>query len=432
VQIGAGTTTLDGDTSNLSNDNKSNSNQCGGSNSNDAVYQFTVTESGMLSIQLNASFRPSLYIRQDCANQGSLITCNANGFGNDTALNNLQATAGDTFFLFVDGYGLDNQAGAYSLSLTLEPSVCGDGKLDPGEQCDDGGTDPGDGCSPTCTFEQMCIVPEVSGDTFNNPETAPDGCQTVDFFPNSISSGNDNDWFCVNAQAGQTIVAETYVDQPGSCPNADTILELYDGMPQQVPNNTFCANNGAISCDDNNGPASCSRIERQVDKDGQYCLRVLSKFSINKINLYGLSVTVFLHYPSSPAPEAQRTGAARVTWTRSPSVCQMTAPPRSVRAKGRPSAASEARVVGCGCPKRLRTPQESTVRPGRTASRKGRVLDVRLPWCPALSRSARSDPARASREASSWASASPMSRTERRPRLRRKTSELSLALPKGA
>jgi len=35
----------------------------------------------------------------------------------------------------------------------LEPSTCGDGTLDPGEDCDDGNTDPGDCCSPICTFE---------------------------------------------------------------------------------------------------------------------------------------------------------------------------------------------------------------------------------------------------------------------------------------
>jgi hypothetical protein len=243
-------------------------------------------------------------------------------------------------------------------------------------------------------------VPEVSGDTFKNPQQALADCPTTEFFPASLSANNDVDWYCVKAQAGQMIVAETFVDQPGSCPNADTLLEMFQGMPAQSPNNTFCANNGAIACDDNGGTANCSRIEQQIDQDGSYCLRVSDKFGIAKVDLYGLSVSVFLYHPVVIYP-VHRTGAARVTWTRSPSVCQMTAPPRSVRAKGSPRAASEARVVGCGCPNRLRTPQESTVNPGRTASRKGRVLDVRLPWCPALSRSARSPPGRASKDCSS-------------------------------
>jgi cysteine-rich repeat protein len=293
IQIGSGTSTFTGSTSGLQNDNKSGT-QCGGSNSSDAVYQVTATASGALSITLDASFHPALYLRLACGDQGSLITCNGNGNGTSTDLTDLQVTAGATFWVFVDGNGGDNQAGDYTLSLTITPPECGNGTREPGEQCDDGGTDPGDGCSPTCAFEPKCIAPEVAGDTFNNPQKPPaDSCHTADFAPATLSSNNDNDWYCVQAKAGDTIVAETYVGQPGACDGSDTILELFQGKPGQIPGNTSCNGSNALQCDDNSGPGNCSLIEQQVDKDGLYCLRVSGRVPFNQSSPYGLSVTVF-------------------------------------------------------------------------------------------------------------------------------------------
>jgi len=45
------------------------------------------------------------------------------------------------------------------VALAVRPcpaaAVCGDGKLDAGEQCDDGNTVAGDCCSPTCSYEPI-------------------------------------------------------------------------------------------------------------------------------------------------------------------------------------------------------------------------------------------------------------------------------------
>ena len=39
---------------------------------------------------------------------------------------------------------------------TIDAGLCGNGKLDPGEECDDGNTLPGDGCTSQCKLDDPC------------------------------------------------------------------------------------------------------------------------------------------------------------------------------------------------------------------------------------------------------------------------------------
>ena len=51
------------------------------------------------------------------------------------------------------GEGTGDTTGVADASGTgPEPGVCGDGRLDPGEDCDDGNDSPGDGCEDDCSF----------------------------------------------------------------------------------------------------------------------------------------------------------------------------------------------------------------------------------------------------------------------------------------
>ena len=72
-----------------------------------------------------------------------------------------------------------------ALSSPSEPTdpVCGDGRVDPGEECDDGNTHGQDGCSATCKVEHLCccgngvVEPGELCDDGNNIDG--DGCSST-------------------------------------------------------------------------------------------------------------------------------------------------------------------------------------------------------------------------------------------------------------
>ncbi len=123
VKLEPGSVTAKGNTANLKNDYNSGTNLCGGGNSNEAVYTVTATESGYVKIDVQAdNFNPSLYARRECGNADTRINC-AGSFNNDVSIQ-FPVLAGATFSVFVDGYGTGNEAGPYTLKMTLTPSVC--------------------------------------------------------------------------------------------------------------------------------------------------------------------------------------------------------------------------------------------------------------------------------------------------------------------
>ncbi|MEE8557925.1 MAG: hypothetical protein V3T14_08575 [Myxococcota bacterium] len=72
----------------------------------------------------------------------------------------------------------------------LDPQVCGNGKLEVGEDCDDGNLDPGDGCEPDCTATPV----DTDGDGIPDTGTAP--CQSgqiVDCADNCRFEPNNGD-----------------------------------------------------------------------------------------------------------------------------------------------------------------------------------------------------------------------------------------------
>jgi cysteine-rich repeat protein len=77
-----------------------------------------------------------------------------------------------------DGNNVDGDG--CSAECTIEP-FCGDGNLDPGEECDDGNNEDGDGCSANCTVEPFCgdgnVDPGEECDDGNNVDG--DGCSAI-------------------------------------------------------------------------------------------------------------------------------------------------------------------------------------------------------------------------------------------------------------
>jgi cysteine-rich repeat protein len=118
-----------------------------GSNENENVFVFNAAADGFLTIDTSAtSGEYDLYMRTDCDD----ATTNAPGcnFVGDTV--NVQVTAGQSYFFYVDAYLGD---ASYVLDVEFAPDVCGDGLLVPTEDCDDGNLATGDGCDASCQVE---------------------------------------------------------------------------------------------------------------------------------------------------------------------------------------------------------------------------------------------------------------------------------------
>jgi cysteine-rich repeat protein len=138
---------------------------CGTSTaSRDVVYWVRPDVGGTMTVELpssGTSYDSVLYIRSDCAVESSQLGCHqvyGNTGGEKLAVN---VEAGKTYFAFVDGYNGAN--GAYSVTVKVDPAVCGNGKVEGSEQCDDGNTAGGDGCDAQCMFEPAGPVDTCPG-----------------------------------------------------------------------------------------------------------------------------------------------------------------------------------------------------------------------------------------------------------------------------
>lgn len=273
------TVQLQGSTATLKNDYSSGTNQCGGANSNDAVYAITPTENGSLRVTLDTNgYSGSLYARSVCG-PGANLDCDA-GPGDEEI--RFSVVAGQTYYVFVDGYGQDNQAGDYTLTVAL--SVCGDKLVDPGETCDDGNNQSGDGCSAMCQFESggPCSLTAVESNR-TQPAQLPAQCLTANAAGVGVTA-TDDEWVCQPLKAGETWEIVTYQNPQGyTCFQADTVVEVYKGVPPAQPSNTSCAGSTAVACDDNSGSSQCSRLVFNVPEDGLYCARIFGKSNMLQV-----------------------------------------------------------------------------------------------------------------------------------------------------
>ncbi|RYE75832.1 MAG: DUF4215 domain-containing protein, partial [Myxococcales bacterium] len=155
----------------------------------DVVYAVTSETDGYLVATARADFNAAVAMRALCektdGGAADDLACGRAATGNAPKTAGVPIAAGSTVYVAVDGY-LGDSRGNFSLDLAVEPTVCGNGRIEGGENCDDGNLETQDGCSDTCRLE-----PEP---TWNRCETSPelpwetiDGQQTV-----RVRSGNTN------------------------------------------------------------------------------------------------------------------------------------------------------------------------------------------------------------------------------------------------
>jgi len=150
--------TFTGTTLNATNDY---SGECGKGDGKDVVFAFTSDVSGSAEIDLGGAtvtkFDAELYVRTTCTDTSTQVDCDDSGVGLDKLAFN--ATAGTTYYVFVDGYNTDDE-GAFKLNVKVTPPSCGNAKVEAGEECDDGNQVNTDDCDTSCKF-----VAGAEGDT---------------------------------------------------------------------------------------------------------------------------------------------------------------------------------------------------------------------------------------------------------------------------
>jgi cysteine-rich repeat protein len=165
--------------------------------------------------------------------------------------------------------------GPYALTVTPNAPACGNGLFESraGEQCDDRNTAAGDGCSATCSVEPLVTV------------MGPGAAQTVG---GAITPAGNADYVRIDMLAPGYIGAEVFIPSRGRCDasgsnSADPVLTLFDSA--------FAV----LGSDDNDGIASCSRIDPTFDtfafvQAGTYYLRVTESGNDGTIPAYVLDV----------------------------------------------------------------------------------------------------------------------------------------------
>ncbi|WP_437296985.1 DVUA0089 family protein [Sorangium sp. So ce426] len=142
----------------------------------------------------------------------------------------------------------------YTLSLTLDTSVCGDGVLEDPELCDDGDTTGGDGCSAACELELRSPEVEPNG-------TAAEAEGRAALRPNVLVSAaieplGELDVFAFEVPSLADVQLATF--SPGRldecAEGVDTFLQLLDVDGATV-----------LASDDDSGLEACSLIDSSVD-----------------------------------------------------------------------------------------------------------------------------------------------------------------------
>ncbi len=184
-----------------------------------------------------------------------------------------------TYYIQVRGFNNTASGGVvdygrYVLTVLVNPAACGNGITESraAEQCDDANTVAGDGCSATCGIEPLATV------------MGPGMNQVV---AGAISPIGNADFIRIDMLAPGYIAAEVFIPARGRCDaatgSADPVLTLFD------------ANFVSLGSDDNDGIASCARIDPTVDafalvQAGTYYLRVTESGNDALINAYIVDV----------------------------------------------------------------------------------------------------------------------------------------------
>lgn len=182
----------------------------------------------------------------------------------------VRALPAGTYYLRVRGYNATTTINAYTLTVVIADSICGNGTIEGPEQCDDGDTNSNDGCSAACQWETAGTI-TGAGATING----------------ALTPAGNIDWYQVTVPAGYALRAEVNAPTAGLCTNTDTVLRLW------AANRTT-----AIYSDDDSGVDRCSLMNPAVDPEvrglaaGTYYLSVEEYGNDLAVAAYVLSVVI--------------------------------------------------------------------------------------------------------------------------------------------
>jgi hypothetical protein len=169
------------------------------------VYRWTPSSSGTATIQTcgsGTSYDTVVYLRSGTCT-GTQVACNddACGIAGSTSLGSRitpAVTAGETYYVVVDGYG--GRSGAYTLTVT-PPSACGNNVREGTEECD--GPDRSGCASGRCAASCTCTAP-AAGLPDMTPEIAD-----VTFEPGTSVDSGDVAEGCAEAASGVDLLRFT-------------------------------------------------------------------------------------------------------------------------------------------------------------------------------------------------------------------------------
>lgn len=152
---------------------------CGGGNGKDAVYSIKSDLPGRARVKLDAKFDAYVALRTTCADPKTETTCKSVPVGGGQTEVVFPVAANETTFVVVDGVA--GKSGAFTITVDVDATSCGDGLAQYPEQCDDGNTAAGDGCSPSCQLETpLSAAGKCPGATYTMAGSAA-GPTTVSF-----------------------------------------------------------------------------------------------------------------------------------------------------------------------------------------------------------------------------------------------------------
>ena len=106
----------------------------------------------------------------------------------------------------------------------------------------------------------------------------------------AIDDVQEDDWYAVDLDAGETVVAQTSNGR-GGC-DLDTVIVAYGELANPMYDTWSCDDDPAeIACDDDGAGNVCSRLELTAPRAGTYFLRVL-EWNDDEAGAYDLSVSI--------------------------------------------------------------------------------------------------------------------------------------------
>jgi cysteine-rich repeat protein len=153
-----------------------------------------------LTLTLSSATDQGIHVRSDCADENSELGCADDFLGGSQETLSLAAQAGQPLAIFVDAFE-PGEEGPFTLTLSLENAVCGDGLIAAAEECDDANAVAGDGCDAGCQIEDgfvcagepsVCVEPAGGCDSplpANLGDNSGDTSLGLDLFDGSCQLG---------------------------------------------------------------------------------------------------------------------------------------------------------------------------------------------------------------------------------------------------